>query len=401
MIAVSEATNIINNCTIALPSVMVPLQKAVGRVLRQQVVADDHMPPFDRVMMDGIAIRFEDFASGTRIFQIEGIQPAGTPKKALKTHGGCLEVMTGGVVPDGADTVVPYEDIVIADGKATITIDTIKIGKNIHVQGTDRKKGEVLLEEGKLIGPPEIGLMASVGLTSVRVTRNPKVAIVSTGSELVEIDQNPLPHQIRRSNVYALAAELHSFGISATLHHCDDERDKLKSELEALLKQNDILLLSGGVSKGKFDFVPEVLKSLGVVEHFHRIRQKPGKPFWFGSIANKKVVFAFPGNPVSTFLCFHRYFIPWLRRCLGDSSDTRHYAALANDFVVKTSLTYFLQVRLRVENNGQLTAFVVEGKGSGDHANLTTANAFLELPDGRSAVNKGDVFEVFPFREIF
>ncbi len=400
MIDVSEASGIINNCRINLPVVLVPLQKAAGRVLRQQVIADDSMPPFDRVMMDGIAIRFDDFESGLRVYAIEGVQPAGTPKKVLKSHGGCLEVMTGGVVPDGADTIVPYEDINIADGKATINIDSLVKGKNIHRRGTDRTKGEVLLEEGTIIGTPEIGLMASVGLAHVRVTRHPKIAIISTGSELVEIDQKPLPHQIRRSNVYALAGELRLYGISATLHHCDDDKEVLRSELEKLLAHHDILLLSGGVSKGKFDFIPEVLQSLGVTEHFHRIRQKPGKPFWFGSIANEKVVFAFPGNPVSTFLCYHRYFVPWLRRCLGDNSISRYYANMADTFQVKTSLTYFLQVRLAVESNGQLTAFTVEGKGSGDHANLTSANAFLEIPAGHNKIEKGDVFEVFPFRRV-
>jgi len=400
MIEVSEAEALINNSLITLPAIKVPLQRAYGRVLRQQICADDDMPFFDRVTMDGIAIRFEDWANGTKSFTIMDIQAAGMPQKALKTQNACMEVMTGAILPDGSDTVVPYEDISIADGKATMTIEEIKKGKNVHRRSTDRKKGDVLIDTGQVIGTPEIALMASNGVTEVKVTRFPRIAIISTGNELVEIDQQPLPHQIRKSNVYALAAELRRMGISSSTHHCNDDRDILKVQLASILETHDVLLLSGGVSKGKFDFVPEVLESLGITQHFHRIRQKPGKPLWFGTKADKKVVFAFPGNPVSTFLCFHRYFIPWLHKSLGKNHFVQHYAALAEEFKVNTPLTYFLQVNLYHDKNGKFLAKPVDGKGSGDHANLSSANAFLELPSGESLFKKGEMFKVFPFRNI-
>jgi molybdopterin molybdotransferase len=257
-----------------------------------------------------------------------------------------------------------------------------------------------LIEPGRLIGTPEIALMASNGVTEVKVTRFPRIAIISTGNELMEIDQKPLPHQIRKSNVYALAAELRRLGISTSMHHCNDDRDSLKAQLAPILESHDVLLLSGGVSMGKFDFIPEVLESLGVTQHFHRIRQKPGKPLWFGSMADKKVVFAFPGNPVSTFLCFHRYFIPWLQIAMGNKHSIQHHAALSDDFKVSTPLTYFLQVSLYQDKNGRLIAKPVDGKGSGDHANLSSANAFLELPSGESLCKKGEMFKVFPYRAV-
>jgi molybdopterin molybdotransferase len=398
MIEVSEAENLINNCPINLPSIKVPLQRAFGRVLRQQICADDDMPSFDRVTMDGIAIRFDDWEKGNKSFVIEDLQAAGMPQKNLKTRNACMEVMTGAVMPLGADTVVPYEDIAIADGKAEVIIDSLSRGKNIHRRGTDRKVGDVLIEPGRLIGTPEIALIASNGVTEVKVTRFPRIAIISTGNELVEIDQQPLPHQIRKSNVYALAAELRRLGISSSMHHCNDDRESLNAQLTPILEAHDVLLLSGGVSMGKFDFIPEVLESLGVTQHFHRIRQKPGKPLWFGSKADKKVVFAFPGNPVSTFLCFHRYFIPWLHISLGNNHYLQHYAALSDDFKVITPLTYFLQATLYHDNNGRLMSKPIDGKGSGDHANLSSANAFLELPAGESLFKKGEMFKVFPYR---
>jgi len=400
MIEVTEAEELINNCLINLSVIKVPLQKAFGRVLRQQICADDDMPSFDRVMMDGIAIRYEDWENGTKSFAISDLQAAGMPQKSLINQDACMEVMTGAVMPNGADTLVPYEDVAIADGKATITIEKIFIGKNIHRRGTDRKAGDVLIEPGRMIGTPEIALMASNGVTTVKVTRFPRIAIISTGNELVEIDQQPLPHQIRKSNVYALAAELQRLGIASTMHHCNDDRLLLKEQIASILDTHEVLLLSGGVSKGKFDFVPEVLESLGVKQHLHRIKQKPGKPLWFGTKGDKQAVFAFPGNPVSTFLCFHRYFIPWLHISLGNNHFLQHHAVLEEDFKVSTPLTYFLQVSVYHDHSGRLMAKPVDGKGSGDHANLSSANAFLELPSGKSLFKKGEMFKVFPYREV-
>lgn len=402
MIEVNEAVRIIENALLELPKVKIPLEKALGRVLKQEIVADTDLPPFDRVMMDGIALKYEDVEKGVKAFQIQGVQGAGAPQMTLESNGNCLEVMTGAMIPLGADTVVPYEDILIDTEAqvATIQIDVIIEGKNIHRKGTDKKIGDVLVSEGVLIGAPEIAVAASVGLSEIIVTKNPSVAIVSTGNELVDVHETPLPHQIRRSNVYSIAAELQQFGIKSDLYHFSDEKDKLNIELKKVLEVHDLVILSGGVSKGKFDFIPDVLEDLGVEKMFHRIKQKPGKPFWFGVKKNQNVVFAFPGNPVSTFLCYHKYLVPWLNSSLGLNPAQTKKAALAEDFSVKTSLTYFLQVRTEIDDQGLLLAHPIVGKGSGDYANLLLSNAFLEMPEGGNDFRKGELFDLIPFKNI-
>jgi len=400
MIEVKEGVRIIDETVLQLPSIKVPIEKALGRILRQEIVADSDFPPFDRVMMDGVAIRFEDFESGVRDFKIEGIQAAGEPQKVLSGKNCCLEVMTGAVAPSGADVIVPYEEVEIDTDKqmAAIQADRIQKGKNIHKQGSDKQAGDVLIKEWKKIGTPEIAVAASVGLSELRVTKNPSIAIISTGEELVDIHERPLPHQIRRSNVYAIAAELQKFGIKSELYHFSDEKDKLVRELEKILETHDVILTSGGVSKGKFDFIPDALESLGVKKLFHRIKQKPGKPFWFGTSEKKKVVFAFPGNPVSTFLCYHRYFVPWLKKSLGINKFGLKKAVLADDFAVKTNLTYYLQVESYIDQNGRVIAVPKVGRGSGDHSNLLLSDAFIELPGNTFNFKKGEVFNLISFR---
>ena len=401
MIEVAEAVKIVQDTTLQLPAVKIPLEKSLGRVLRENVKADSDFPPFDRVMMDGIAIRFEDFEKGIRTYAITGVQAAGAPQMNLVKGHNCLEVMTGAVTPIDANVVVPYEEVSIDYEKriATVNINQLSADQNIHKRATDKQKGDILLKEGIVIEAPEIAVAASVGKTELLVTKNPRVAIISTGDELVDIRSVPLPHQIRRSNVYALSAELNNFGIRSTLFHFNDEKENLKLQLEEVLDNHDVMLMSGGVSKGKFDFVPETLEQLGVLRLFHRIKQKPGKPFWFGAGRNHKVVFAFPGNPVSTFLCYHKYFVPWLHKSLGLKIGQETKAVLGQDFHIKTSLTYFLQVRTAINERGQLTAFPKVGRGSGDHANLLISDAFLELPGNTFDFKKGEVFKLISFRK--
>ena len=400
MLSVTDAFAITQQHLLTLPPETIPLTEANGRVLREVVRADRDFPPFNRVAMDGIGIQFADYIAGQRLFKLVGMQRAGQPQQTLSAPNTCLEVMTGAMLPIGVDTVIRYEDIRITDGQASIVVENtpfgpIKPGQHIHPQATDRRAGDELLPIGTRMGPSELAVAASVGQTMLRVTTLPRVALISTGDELVDIADTPLPYQIRRSNTYMLQAALASLGIQATLHHIVDDEAQLQIDLLHLLTTNDLLILSGGVSAGKADFVPNVLARIGVQKRFHKVEQRPGKPLWFGTSASGTTVFALPGNPVSTVLCTYRYVLPYLRLSLGLTPTPAYYALLAEPVVFDLPITYFLPVQLTPEADGRTLAHPLPGSGSADFANLLAADGFLELPAERSAFRGGESFQVW------
>ena len=402
MLSVSEASALIQRHVLTLPAETVPLSDALGRVLRQSIRADRDFPPFDRVAMDGIAIQYAAFATGQRTFAVAGIQRAGQPTQTLTDPLACIEAMTGAVLPGQTDAVIRYEDVRIENGTATLQINHVEPGQSIHRQGTDRYAGDELLTPGTRLGPPEIAVAASVGQYQLAVSALPRIALISTGDELVGVQDTPLPHQIRQSNTVMLQATLREMGVHASLHHLPDDETILNEALAALLSDNDVLILSGGVSAGKADFVPDTLVRLGVRRVFHQVAQRPGKPIWFGATGPtdaptpEKVVFALPGNPVSTALCVQRYVLPWLRASLGLPSEPPQFAQLTEAVTFKPPLTYFLTVRLEHKPDGRLVAHPLPGSGSADFANLLAVNAFLELPGAEQDEFKvGEAFQVY------
>ncbi len=409
MISSQEALQIILNNTQDFGVEEIPFLDATGRVLKEDIKADRDFPPFNSVRMDGIAISFNAFTEGTKTFVIENIQAAGSEQLTLKNTSNCIEVMTGSVLPQDADTVIRYEDLEITDGIATIIVDTVTKGQNIHERGKDRKTSDALIRKNSIISPAEIGVLATVGKSTVKVAKQPRVIIISTGDELVEVTKNPLKHQIRRSNVYTLVSLLEILNIKAETAHLTDDKPILEEKIGQYLTTYDALLFSGAVSKGKFDFLPEVFEELGVEKLFHKVAQRPGKPFFFGvadplSISgrgkktNKKIaVFAFPGNPVSTFVGCIKYFYPWYNKSVDLVFENHDKAILAEDFTFKPKLTYFLQVRLE-NKKGLLVAVPVTGNGSGDLANLSNADAFLELPDDQTNFKTGEAFPLIRYR---
>lgn len=376
---------------------IVPFEQALGRALAEHIKADRDLPPFNRVTMDGIAISYEAFAQGVRTFKIKATQAAGDSPIAINEPGECIEIMTGAVLPDSVDTVMRYEDLEIIDGKASIQINNVTKGQNIHIKGKDKKQGEIILNPGRLITPAVISLLASVGESEVRVKRLPRVIIISSGDELVDVNTKPSPYQIRRSNNYTIEAVLKRLGLSAGMLHIPDDPEITKSTIAQCLYNYDVILLSGGISMGKFDYIPQALADLDVVKVFHKVKQRPGKPFWFGKHDDGAVVFAFPGNPVATFMCLHRYFIPWLQQSLGLHCTPSAYAILNNDLEFIPELKYFLQVKLQSDEQGRLLAKPVEGNGSGDFANLADTDAFMELPANKTSFKKGEVYRIWPF----
>ncbi len=396
MITVEDAKHIILENTQNFGIEEIPFLEAAGRVLKEDIVADRDFPPFNRVAMDGIAINYRFFEYGVRDFKIEGIQPAGAPQQTMENASNCYEVMTGACLPNNSDTVIRYEDVEINTLMATINIDEITEGQNIHVQGSDKTKEDVLIKKNTIISAAEIGVLATVGKTMVKVAKQPKVMIVSTGDELVDTHETPLAHQIRRSNVYTLVSLLNDLKISADTAHITDEKSVLKEKIASFLQEYDVLLFSGAVSKGKFDFLPEVLDELGVKKLFHRVSQRPGKPFWAGVTDNCNV-FAFPGNPVSTFVNCLVYFYPWYKKSVEISSKEKT-AILADNITFKPNLSCFLQVKLTSEN-GQVYATPIQGNGSGDLASLVEADGFIELPKTEEIeFKKGSVFPIIRYR---
>lgn len=376
------------------------LEDCIGAFLAEDLIADRDFPPFDRVTMDGIAIVYETFQNGQRTFKIEATAAAGTPQLTLKESTSCIEVMTGAIMPIGVDTVIRYEDLELSESAATINLDELRYKQNVHFKGIDIAQGTVIVSTGKQLSSAEINIAAAIGKAKLQVRQMPKVVIFSTGDELVRVEENPELHQIRRSNVYGIQATLKEWGVSATLKHLADDKDEMLNVISKALNNYDLFVFTGGVSKGKFDYLPGVLEELKVKKKFHKIQQRPGKPFWFGSNTEGKKIFALPGNPVSSFVCTYVYLKFWFQKSLGIKSNNI-FVKLQSDVTFKPDLVYFMQATLKSEADGTLTATPIQGNGSGDFANLTQADGFLILPQSKELFKKGEVFEFIMYRQNF
>tara|TARA_R110000765_G_scaffold93506_1_gene176331 strand:- start:1025 stop:2239 length:1215 start_codon:yes stop_codon:yes gene_type:complete len=373
------------------------LEDCIGAYLAEDLLADRDFPPFDRVTMDGIAIVYGTFENGKRTFNIESVAAAGTPQLTLKDTQNCIEVMTGAIMPNGVDTVIRYEDLTIENNQATINLDSLNHKQNVHLKGIDIAQGTKIVNQGKKLSSAEINIAAAVGKASLLVKKMPKVVIFSTGDELVPVHQTPKLHQIRRSNIYGIQATLKEWGVLAKLEHLADNKEEMLATISVLLKEYDLFIFTGGVSKGKFDYLPDVLEELKVKKHFHKIQQRPGKPFWFGSNTEGKKIFALPGNPVSSFVCVYMYLQFWLQKSLGIEQEVLH-VKLKNDVEFKPDLVYFLEATLESNPDGTLSAEAIKGNGSGDFANLVKTDGFLILPQNKSQFFANEVYPFVPYR---
>ena len=313
MINPNEALNLIQGLIVPQQVQNVAIQDAIGLILAEDLTADRDFPPFNRAMMDGIAIK----NTAIKKWLIEDIAFAGEPQKHLRDSNAAIEIMTGAPVPLACSSIIKIEDIMFVDIAGEkwaeyVGQDAIKHGQFIHIQASDCKKNDPILSSGSKIGPVEIAIAATIGKTQLSVFKKPAIAIFSTGDEIVGIHEKPQAHQIRSSNSVMLESVLKSHGFSTTVAHIKDEKSVVEKSLESALEKHEILLLSGGVSAGKKDFIPEVLAELGFKPIFHKIAQKPGKPLYVGNRADGRLVFAFPGNPISTLTCFWIYFLPWV-----------------------------------------------------------------------------------------
>lgn len=400
MISYEEALDIISQHKFSPKIEKRALSDASGYILNESLYADRDFPPFDRVTMDGISISHAAYATGQRTFAIEKTIGAGMPQSSLEDPSKCIQIMTGAMLPLNADTIIRYEDISITDDIATINVGSVKHQQNVHFKGMDRKQGDMVLAKGTLLGAPEMIVAAAVGKSELEVLMPPKAAIITTGDELVGIDEIPLDHQIRRSSNYGVQDLLTQWNIDAKQHHLNDDKELMIKSLGEIIETVDLLVLTGGVSRGKFDFLPDVLEALGVVKHFHKVKQRPGKPFWFGTAPNGTTVFALPGNPVSTFACANVYIKHWLNTSFS-KAENQVLVKLKENIDFQPPLTYFLECSAEFNALGEYEATPFKGHGSGDFANMTQANGFVILPSDKSAFKKGEVYPYILYRKDF
>ncbi len=381
MITTTAATQAITAAMPAFATEYVPLAQAVGRILQQVVAAERDQPPFDRVMMDGIAVRHESLASGNRRFTIQGTQHAGEPPQTLTGADLAIEIMTGAVLPKDSDCVIPVERIDVRDGIAIVEAGyEAEQLQFVHRQGSDYPAGHEVLAAGRMITPMDIAVIASCGLENVQASSQPVVRVISTGNELVPPGKPVETHQVRLSNGPALVAMLLQQGFRQTAdEHLVDEPALLRERLAETLDESSVLILSGGVSMGKADYVPQVLSELGVELVFHKISQRPGKPMWFGIGAEKQAVFALPGNPVSSLICCRQYVLPALLQASGRGSPRAETAVLAEDVTFNPKLTCFLPVHIVSSDDGRVLATPVPTNTSGDFASLSASDGYVEL----------------------
>jgi len=387
----SAAGRLIGEHLVCLPIESLPVAQCAGAVLRENVYAERDQPPFDRVSMDGIALASAAVAATQGRFRVQATQAAGEAPLTLRDGEHCIEIMTGAVLPLGCDCVVPIERVRLDNG--TAQIDQLALAmpwKNVHRRASDQRQGALLLPTGTVLHAPEIAVAASAGMARLRVSGQPSIIVISTGSELIEPGEPIAPHQIRRSNAYAVAAALREHGFQRVAEdHIHDDSGLLLERLSRHLRTHEVLVLSGGVSMGKFDLVPQTLEALGVQRILHGVAQRPGRPMWFGTTPEGRAVFALPGNPVSTLVCLSRYVLPALYAAMGVRAAGFERIALATDLEWTPALTGFMPVKVTHDDWGRPWATPCPTNGSGDFTALALTDGFVELPPGPTSLSKG------------
>lgn len=373
----------------------VPIEKCSGRLLRQDIVADRPLPPFNRSMMDGYALRLLDVKK-VNSFNVVSVAAAGSQKKDLDQKiGSCIEIMTGAVIPNGADVVIPYEETEVLDnGKVCILpASNRSVGNAIHEIGSDHNSSEVLVRAGCIIGSREIAIAATCGYATLKVSKYPSIAVVTTGDELVSVAERPKSYQNRRSNDLSIVAALSLAGYPVKeIVHLYDERKSSKASLIEITKHHEIVIISGGISKGKKDFIPGILDEIGLVCQFHGVAQRPGKPlgFWCNDFCT---TFALPGNPLSTLTCLYQYVLPALKKASGNKVIKNSRVELLEAANGIQNITTYLPVSVSTENKAKQCPC----QNSGDLVNILSSDGYIELPPKAAHYPPGSYFLFYPW----
>ena len=398
-ISVDKAIELILEIPANVVETNINISKSMGRVLSQPIMADRNLPPYDRVMMDGFAIHSESWCSKVSRYRLVGEQAAGSSGAKIHNPDECIEVSTGARLPCGANVVLPIEWSRREGEQVVFKLPDDEIVRPwlyVHQEASDYPAGSSLVSAGTVVGPPEVAISASCGYTDLSVYQIPKVCIVGTGAELVDLEQVPLPYQIRKSNIYALAAVCQTIG--ACEFKTESVNDDVRILREVILreeKHSDILVFTGGVSVGRHDHLPRVLVESGYEKVFHGVSQSPGKPMWFGKKPNGSIAFGLPGNPISALVCFVRFVEPLILHLQGRPRSIQPIVEIDQKIEFEPPLTRFLPVRLKESAQSFPIATPCPPNNSGDLAALGGTDGFVELDAEAKTFNRGFRAEFF------
>jgi len=401
MLSVAQARQKILETLTPLGTQKLPVAEALSLILVKDVVADRPIPPFNRVAMDGYAVRSADFLSPQVDLKVIGQVQAGIVTDLVVQPGEAIHIMTGAPLPAGADAVVKVENSTRQEDHVLLTEERMKAGLNVAQEGEDAAQGKVLIPALTALTTAGIAVCASVGLAEVEVYKRPKIKVISTGTEVIPAEETPLPHQIRDCNSYsvrsfaaALGAEVEFLGIS------EDDPEILRQTMVKGL-DSDILILSGGVSMGAFDLVPQLLSDLGVQQVFHKVKLKPGKPLWFGVAEKGNCVFGLPGNPVSVQVNFKLFVESAVRHLSGEveCQPQALYLPLAEEIRKFNQMEQYFPAALQVID-GRTCVVPTSISGSGDFSNLAKSQGLVRCPVENERLVVDSVVEFLPWRAL-
>ena len=387
MISVKQAKQIILEAALPKKSVLLPISEAFGLVTSKGIIATTDIPNFAQSSMDGYALKYED--KGV-LLKVIGEMEAGTSEQIKISKGEATRIFTGAPLPLDADTVVMQEKIHFENNLLIVQDENLKQGSNVRSKGAEVKQGDIAMVSGTYLSAAAIGFLAGIGCVEVSVYAPPKVAIILTGNELQK-PGNPLEFgQVYEANSFQLKAALNKIGIkNSMVLMAEDDPEELRKVLQKALEANDVVLLNGGVSVGDYDFVTQAAQSCGVEEKFHKIKQKPGKPLFFGT-KEDKLVFGLPGNPSSSLTCFYEYVLPALESSMGlHSSLVEITASVTHDYPKPAGLTHFLKA---FYSNGKVTP--LHAQESFRLHSFAQANCFIILPEESIGCTAGAIVTV-------
>lgn len=401
MIHVNDARASVLKGVGTLPSITVPALEALSQHVAEDIIADRPLPPFNRVAMDGFAVQSGDFNQTETRLKIIGEARAGVSPGFKVGPGEAAKIMTGSPLIEGADAVVKVEHTTTEGDYVLLRENKMKPGLNIAPEGEDAKAGDILLPKGTHLTSAGLAVCASVGCTRIKITPRPTIRIITTGTEIISPDHKPLPHQIRDCNSSSVLASCRDlFADAEFLGIADDNREALEKAIQKGMDAN-ILILTGGVSMGDYDFIPETLAKLGVNKVFHKVRLKPGKPVWYGRTSENTHVFGLPGNPVSVQVNFKLFVEPLIQKLSGDPNPEPQtlFLPLAKEIVKKNDREEYFPARI-LRNSNQTILERVSIRGSGDFSNLAKSDGLIRCHADTKIMNAGETVEFIAWKRI-